>query len=157
MSESIRQRAITALAAAVATIATADGYQTDAGANVRVDPDKEAQPLSAEVETGITVRETGGNEMPGMVGENHGVIDLELVCQARGKSTVEVDKICRRIAGDVHAAIGEDKTLGGLVDDTILTGQTFDVSQGKERIGSVTVTGRIHYRTTRHDPFTAAT
>ena len=138
-------------------ITTANGYQTDAGSNVRVDPDRELQPLSAAITTAITIRETGGAEQAGMVGENFGVIEVDLVAQARGTASESVDQTCRKIAGDINIAIGTDKTLGGLADDFIFGSHAFDISQGKDRIGSMTISARLSYRTARFDPFTAAT
>ena len=157
MSDTRRQQCITALATAMATITTANGYQTNAGSNVRVDPDKDLQPLSAAITTAITVRETGGAEQAGMVGENFGVIEVDLVAQARGTASESVDQKCRQIAGDINISIGEDKTLGGLADDVVVSSHAFEVSQGKDRIGSMTISARLSYRTARFDPFTAAT
>lgn len=157
MSDTIRQQALTALVTTLATIGVGSGYQTNAGSNVRLDPDRANQPLGAQVETAITVRDTGGNEVAGMVGENFGVIEIELVAQARGTASVEVDQICRRITGDINRAVGVDKTLGSLVDDFIFGEASFEAGQGKERIGTMTTRARIHYRTERFAPFTTAT
>jgi hypothetical protein len=150
-----RQTIVATLVTLLGTVTTANGYATDAGSVVKLNPDKESEPLGTDQTAAFVVRETGGNEMAGMAGEDVGVIELELISSATAVRSDDPDATARLARGDMVEAIGEDKTLGGLCDDFVLGEVEVESDQKGKRAATVTQKARIIYRNTRWEPSTA--
>lgn len=149
------QTIVAALVTVLGTVRIVNGYVTDTGVLVKLNPDKESEPIGADESAAYIVREAGGSEMPGMAGEDFGTIELELISVAQAVRSEDPDASARLARGDMVAAIGSDKTLGGLCDDLILGDVEVESDQKGKRVATVTQKARITYRNTRWSPSTA--
>lgn len=150
-----RQQIISAIGTRLATIATVNGYLTNGGAAVRVNPDRDTEPTAQGNTLGFIIRESGGTEQPGMVGENFGILELELCAHATALKGSDPQTDAANAWADAMVAIGTDKTFGGLCDEFAHGGHAHHENQGGKRCAVISQSFKINYRTTRWAPATA--
>ena len=151
----IRQQIMEAVETLCGTITTANGYLTNIGSDVLVNPDKEWEPASQDYPTGIIIRETASTHMPGMIGEDFGTLDVDVHIHSQAYRESEPQDTVRNGFIDLIEAIGMDKTFGGLADDCVVSNApAVEVQRGK-RNATLTVSFRIQFRTTRWAAATA--
>ena len=150
-----RQQIIAALVTRLQTITTGNDYLTNGGSNVRLNPDQATEPTGQGNTAGFVIRETGGTESPGMVGENFGVIECDITAHATALKDNDPADTAADLWTDLLVSLGTDKTLGGLADDLVSAGHDAAETQGGKRYAARRQSFRIHYRTTRWAPATA--
>ena len=150
-----RQQILAALVTRLETITTGNGYLTSGGSNVRLNPDKDTEPTAQGNTAGFVIRETGGTEAAGMVGENFGVIECDITAHATALKDNDPNETASDLWTDLMVALGTDKTLGGLCDDLVSAGHEASETQGGKRYAARRQSFRLHYRTTRWAPATA--
>lgn len=141
MPDSKRQQIVDALATAMATITTGNGYQTDAGANVSTwlirDLDETELPS-------IEVRDVG-QSVGSAISTSEWNLNVEIEITAAGTTA---PAICRAAMADVYQALGVDNTLGGLAIRVDSSGDDLTVDQTESKIARGTVAIEVAYRTT---------
>ena len=79
--------------------------------------------------------------------------EADLVIEVSDESTSDVDDKVDRLASEVESLIGADVSLGGVVEQAILSRVTFRMSgEGDKAYMTCEVTYRVWYRTTASDP-----
>lgn len=72
------------------------------------------------------------------------------------KATSDVAQTLDTIAEEIEVALGDDETLGGLVESIELSGTTIDITaDGDQPVGVIKLDYEVVYRTTTGDPSTA--
>ena len=148
----IRTQIINALLARLRGVTQAGGYRSNVGATVKLNSNKDTEALAVDETLACVVRDTGGQEVAGMAGENVGVIELTLSIVSKQVESVDADEICRFSHADILQAIGTDKTFGGLADDFLMGTADFVTVQGGEVAATITHNCRAIYRTARWNP-----
>ncbi len=145
----IRTQILNAFVDRVQTITIANGYGSLLGKIVLTNSDTDTEALFPGEALACIIRDKGGQELPGMAGENFGTIELEVSVFCADPAQATADELCRSAHADLMTAIGTDKTFGALCDDTVTAGADF-VNVQKSR-SAITIIQKVHitYRTQR--------
>ena len=147
----IRTQILTALAARLATITTANGYRTNIGSDVdewsatALDPNESALRVEYRDEAGTTEWYAVGLHLHTLP------VTLRVVCQnnTAGSALTTV----RSAMADIYQAIYTDVTFGGLAQDTNQEGQVReDYKEAGDRAAGAEVVYRIEYTTAPGTP-----
>ena len=139
MADSKLETVIAAIAARLATITQSNGYETDIGLKVF-----DWLPVE-KMETGdlpcVSVQHPSVtiNRQPSSVWRQK----PEIVVIAMNASATDSAKQARKAAADIIAAVGTDKTFGGLVFDCDFNTVEFDVQQKDKITAAVKVSFKI--------------
>ena len=136
---SIRQQVMDQLKTTVQGIRVANGYSTDAGAQVHEWFVLEAPP---QILPAIAV-----NDVAEQCREEGVTLEIRLtvaiIAMARGPAATS---IARSVANDITRAIGRNRTLGGLVDTAVPTEREMVVIHHGDRLAFHETTLVIEYR-----------
>ena len=144
-----RQTIITALAAQLATITTANHYATEAGSNVfvwRKYPVAPADCPCLVVSDTDLAREYVTNEFRAYVGMVRNSLTVEIVAITSGAVT---DVEARSMEKDIITCIHANESLGGIVESIEVTASSLVLEQYETVVGAVKVTAAIVYSTER--------
>jgi len=140
-----RESIVAALAARLAGITVANGYNTNAGANVTI----------------WRVTSFDVNELPAIniadirdevIGEQIPLVQdwrLSVRIHAIADPAQLADGTLRMIVADVYKAIGVDHTFSGSAIKTDLETDEMELDQKESRLGIATINIGIHYRTNK--------
>ena len=149
MADSLRQQIMDAVATRLATITTANGYETDAGDNVY---EWAVVPLDQGDLPALAYKDSGEDIVDETVGEQIRTLRIDIVAIEKGTA---VTAFARQVSADVIKAVGTDLTWGGLAEDTALRIAGEDISiEHKDRkfVGSRTGLD-IEYSTQRFNSY----
>lgn len=143
----IRQQIVTAVAARLATILTANGYQTDLGENVfQFKP----EPWTTTEMPGTDLREEVTDDTLSFGLEIH---TMKVICRCMVTGAASNEDV-RKVHGDITTMVGTDPTWGGLAQNTgLVTARLAEVRQAEELFSGVDVTFDIEYTTGIHDAY----
>jgi hypothetical protein len=145
----IRTQILAAFLARVQSITIANGYGSLLGKVVMTNSDTETEALFPGEALACVIRDRGGQELAGMAGENFGTIEVEISVFCADPVQATADELCRSAHADLLAAIGTDKTFGGLCDDTVTAGADFVTVQKAKSAITITQKAVINYRAQR--------
>lgn len=150
MAESVRQDVVTDLLTRLATITTANGYETDIGSNV--DEHRTTDWQESELE-GIDVRDP--SEDVEIRGANHAMtIHFEIEAKTTGGTSPE--KV-RDIIADVTKAIGLSPKFSSSVQDIKpVENESMNFNKKDKLFGSVLMKFDVRYVTKAFTPFSLA-
>jgi hypothetical protein len=148
MADSKRQQVVDAINTQLQTILTANSYETDAGGNVYEWRDTDRSPFEAdEVADGaINFRDTD-DPIAVTVGQDEHNLLIEIDAYANTTSAI------RKLAADILTAMAEDKTFGGLCEDTSELAQDMSVEHGEKRVFKAALRFKVEYRTDHMDAY----
>jgi hypothetical protein len=142
---SIRQQIMDALATRLATITTANGYQTSAGSKVFVWRKHPVTP--AEVPC-LLVQDTDlARDYNRLVGQAENRLTVEIVAAAKGSTTAAE---ARAIEADIVKCLAGWETAGGLADWLLVEKTALVMEQHEEMVGAAQITVAIAYTTERN-------
>lgn len=82
--------------------------------------------------------------------------NLAISVEGYVKATSDVAQTLDTIAEEIEVALGDDETLGGLVESIELSGTTIEITaEGDQPVGVVKMDYDVVYRTTTGNPSTA--
>lgn len=143
----IRQSIINNIMTRLATITTANGYETNAGNGVYEWREYAIEQSEYPV---IVLRDReASTPVPGYYVHDH-ALTLTFSIYAGGSS---VSSTLRKVLGDVITCIAEDLTFGGYVYDVEPVGDETDQEHEETRIGSIDYGIIIKYRTEAFNPY----
>lgn len=146
-TDSLRQQIMTALAARLATIQIANGYQTDLGLHIF---DHKAEPWAEEDLPGGNLEDTDVPEQ--WIGLELHRLNVQFLGIISGGTPSEN---LRAIHGDVITAIGVDRTFGGLCEETsAVTADPAQVKIGENVFTGALVRFTIEYTTGNMNAYT---
>ena len=133
-----------------------NGYETSIGSHCFPWRDLTKSPLAAAEMPGFCYRDPTRNYAPDTVPLNkHGfILDLEVMAVTTADASSPVDNHARRIAADIHKAIGVDRRWSALAEDTLPVSDELQTEHLGDRIVGATVRFQIVFRTQRFDPYT---
>lgn len=145
--QSIRQQIVDALETRMQSILTTGGYNTDIGTNVFI---HRATPMQESEIPGMNITEQE-RVTQDTVGEELHEMSVSLLVVEDGEASVST---LRDIEADLVYALGQDRTFGGLAQDT----GTVSVSAAEVRVGDRVVAGAqatftIEYTTENMNPY----
>jgi hypothetical protein len=154
---SLRQQLFDAIRARFETIRTVNGYETEIGRRFFVWRDMEKSPFTTdELSQGgaFTIRDTTCSSTARIITSHDHDLTIECVAATIGAPP---DNWARRIAADLHKAIGVDRqwTVNGtkLAMDTMPGDDELNVGHFGDRIGAVRKTFVVKFRTAAFDPY----
>ena len=144
-----RQDIITALLNRLKTITTSNGYNTNAGNNVKEWQTFEAAP--AELGDMIIVKDVSCNNTEGEEDDNAGTywtkkLSVQVICLTEGKTS---SSKLRDMIEDVIIALGVDDTFAGICEPVEYEGDQTDVDRQGKTYGGTLINLGITYRVTR--------
>ena len=141
-----RQQITDALVVKLATILTANGYQTDVGASVFT---WRRHPLTADEVPCLVVADIDLNRdySGSSIGQVNNVLTLKVAGFASSSTTLAD---ARKIEEDIVAAIGDWETAGGLANWVQVESSFMVMEQHEGVIGAVEVTISATYATDRN-------
>lgn len=140
MPDTKRQQIVTALAARLALIQVANGYQTDAGLNVN---EWLVTPLELQDPPALNFRDEE-DVIELTTGKDLHTLTIAIECYATGSSSPAT---LRLMLADIVRAIAVDNTFGGLVEDTTISSESISVRQEEKRLAAVNLKILIQYET----------
>ena len=148
MADSIRQQVVDAIDTQLRTILTANSYNTDAGGHVYEWRDTDNSPIEAtEVEDGAIVFRDTDDPVEVTVGQDEHNLLIEIDAYANTPSAI------RQLIADAITAMAEDKTFGGLCEDTSELAQDMSVEHIEKRVFKAALRFRVEYRTDHMDAY----
>lgn len=148
----VRTQIINAVVARLQTVRQANGYRTEAGATVKLNYDKATEAFAADETLGYSVRDIGGQDMPGMASENACTLELEINVVAKSTEAIDASEIVRIAHADMFQAIGTDKTFDGLCDDFVTGAADYADVQRGQAAATITQHCKVNFRTARWNP-----
>lgn len=148
MTDTKRQRIFDAVVARMETILTANGYQTDIGANVSEWEsrfDEEELPALSVCDLPDEVSKDSIHSR----GSKHRLLMQVRIFTSKGTKAADL----RRMIGDVVRAVGQDLTWGGLAIDTEPGSEGFVVPKEALEIAGGAVEFTVVFATATFDPF----
>lgn len=153
MADTKRQDVIDALLIRLALILTASAYETNAGQNVhewRSDVDEYA----ANEIPGLSIYDTTDDWEVESMGQHRYSHKLTVIVEgvAKGSTgpTVTASQNARKVIKDIHACIGSDRTLGGVVEWITPKSDRLIVKHAENKFLACQVTFEITYTTTNY-------
>lgn len=147
MADSKHTDVVQAVAARMATILVANGYETNVGQNVFVwktdDFDEDTVP-------GMDIRDVQSVDQPQSPSIHTHRLTFEVRLVAASASSTDT---VRKMIGDVYKAIGTDMKWGGLAVWTDWEQHKMQVNQLSRRVSGALVQFSVVYRTNAFDPF----
>ena len=150
----IRQQIFDALALALREITTPT-YQTNAGHRVFAYRDPVNRPLNQNELPCITIRETQstGQSLTATVHRYTVVLEISGHVQDQDDTAAAL----RSIRADILQALGEDETLGGLVEYIAPGGEEMNTTEMGKSVGTVRMQFETRYRTPAFTPYAVHT
>lgn len=142
----LRESIMSAIETRLATITTANGYNTNVGNNVflwRVD---QMDPDDSTHVPGIIIRDRNAEVQPAAGGVLSHVLTVEIETVVLSDTTT--DTTARSSAEDVLACVGTDQTWGGLADHSEVRTIEVDVGRVTKILGTARITLAVEYHTT---------
>ena len=150
--DSHRQKIVSAVAARLAMISPANGYQTNIGSKVHIWRSTQFGP---EDLPGINIRDTVC-ETEGAAAQIH-LHKLTLEIEALVSDGLNTPATCRKAAADLLTCIGKDRfwTVDGvrLAYDTRVMSEELAVEQEGIFVGGVALTIQVWFRTESFNPY----
>lgn len=147
MADSKRQTVMTAIAAQLATITVANGYETNAGNNVF---EHRVVPLELTELPALIYRDTD-DVVELTIGEDMHTLSVEVEGVVSGTSSATT---MRKLLADIVKAMAADVTFGGVVEDTNVSGETINTEQAEKQLMSVQAEFAVEFTTQHMDPYT---
>ncbi len=136
---SVRQSIVNAVRQRLGTILTANGYNTDIGANVL---EWQTTPVPSGDLPAVTFRDTDSETEAWTMSERD--VKLKVAIEAFGSDVSA--SVLRNYIEDIYAAIAVDETWGGLALVTEPVSDTIDMRKADEGIGRAQVNITIEYQ-----------
>jgi len=149
----IRVYIMAAIATRLVTILTTNGYRTNIGSHVFIWRDTEQNPLSSAEVPGIIYKDLSDTPEPHTFGIELHKLMIECRVAATGSS---VDTTLRQAIADLEVALNTDRTLNAYAIESFLDTNEVEVAHLENKIGIMTVSMEVWYRTVAGDPYTLA-
>ncbi len=146
----IRQQIFDALAGALRAITTPT-YQTNAGHRVFAYRDPVNRPLNANELPCITIRETQSNGEALTATVHRYTLGLEISGHVQDQE--DTAAALRSIRADILQALGEDETLGDLVEYIAPNAEEMNTTEMGKSVGTVRLQFEIRYKTLAFAPY----
>ena len=149
----IRIYIMAAIATRLVTILTTNGYRTSIGSHVFIWRDTEQNPLGSAEVPGILYRDISDTPEPHTFGTELHKLIIEFRLAATGSS---VENSLRQAIADLEVAFNTDRTLNAYALESFLDTNEAEVAHLENKIGIMTVSMEVWYRTVAGDPYTLA-